>query len=85
MAPVIDMHLHAFSANDLPPGAPACSGDQGVLVPTIDPAEDLDFSQFAKCARPMFASANDAALRDETIAELKKHNVRRAVTEGPVA
>ncbi|MCC8363765.1 amidohydrolase [Lysobacter sp. A6] len=83
-APVIDMHLHAFSANEVPPGAPACPGDQDVLVPTIDPADELDFSKFAKCAHPIFASANDAALRDETIAEMKKHNVRRAVTEGPV-
>lgn len=35
--PIIDMHLHAFPMDELPPGTPACPGDQRVLVPTIDP------------------------------------------------
>ena len=29
--PVIDMHLHAFQMDELPPGAPACPGDQRSL------------------------------------------------------
>ena len=44
--PVIDMHVHAFSMEELPPGTPACPGDQHVLVPTIDPGEEIDFSKF---------------------------------------
>lgn len=83
--PVIDMHLHAFPMDELPPGAPACPGDQHVLIPTIDPRDELDFSKFVTCDKPMFAANGDADLRDGSIAALRKHNVRRAVTEGPVA
>jgi predicted TIM-barrel fold metal-dependent hydrolase len=82
--PVIDMHLHAFPMEELPPGAPACPGGQGALVPTIDPGETLDFSSFATCDEPFFAPADDAGLRAGSIAALRKHNVRRAMTEGSV-
>ena len=82
--PVIDMHLHAFAMDELPPGAPACPGDQGVLIPTIDPRKELDFSKFPGCDKPMFAAASDADLRDKSIAALRMHNVRRAMTEGSV-
>ena len=82
--PVIDMHLHAFAMDELPPGAPTCPGDQGVLIPTIDPRDELDFSKFPGCDKPMFAAASDADLRDKSIAALRMHNVRRAMTEGSV-
>ena len=82
--PVIDMHLHAFSMEELPPGTPACPGDQHVLVPTIDPGEEIDFSKFATCEQPIFAPADGDALMRESIAALREHNVRRAMTEGPV-
>lgn len=82
--PIIDMHLHAFSMDEIPPGTPACPGDQNVLIPTIDPKEVLDFSKFLTCENPIFAAKDDADLRDGTIAALRKHNVRRAMTEGPV-
>jgi len=82
--PIIDMHLHAFAMEELPPGTPACPGDQRVLIPTIDPGEELDFTKFMTCEHPIFAPADDAALMRESIAALRKHNVRRAVTEGPV-
>lgn len=82
--PVIDMHLHAYPMDELPPGAPACPGDQTVRVPTLDPREELDFSKFITCEKPLFAPADDAGLRDGTLAALRKHNVRRAMTGGPV-
>ncbi|MDQ2701335.1 MAG: amidohydrolase [Pseudomonadota bacterium] len=82
--PVIDMHLHAFPMDELPPGIPACPGDQTVLVPTIDPRDEIDFSAPATCERPIFAAAGDTDLRDRTLAELDKHQVKRAMTEGPV-
>lgn len=82
--PIIDMHLHAFPMEELPPGTPACPGDQRVLIPTIDPREELDFAKFMTCEHPIFAPADDAALMRDSIAALRKHNVRRAVTEGPV-
>lgn len=79
--PVIDMHIHAF-ALDVPPGTAACPGDEGVSNPPIDPREAFDLSRLAPCAHPMRAPASDAALRDETLATLRKHGVRRAMTEG---
>ena len=82
--PVIDMHLHAYSMDEIPPGAPSCPGDQQVRVPTIDPREEIDFSAFVTCQKPIFAAADDAGLRDGTLAALRKHNVRRAMTGGPV-
>lgn len=82
--PIIDMHLHAFPMEELPPGAPACPGDQRVLIPTIDPKAELDFASFVTCEKPIFAAKDDAGLRDESIAALRAHNVRRAVTDGSV-
>lgn len=82
--PVSDMHLHAFQMDELPPGAPACPGDQRALVATIDPREELDFSKFMACDKPIFAAASDTDLRDKSIAALRRHDVRRAVTEGAV-
>jgi hypothetical protein len=70
--------------DELPPGAPSCPGDQRVLIPTIDPREELDFTKFVTCDKPMFAAASDADLRDKSIAALRRHNVRLAMTEGAV-
>ena len=82
--PVIDMHVHAWPL-ELPPGTPACPGDQGVTLPPLDPAKGFDMSQMGQCERPLLAPADDEALRRETIAELRRHNVRRAVADGTVA
>jgi predicted TIM-barrel fold metal-dependent hydrolase len=82
--PVIDMHLHAYAMDDVPPGVPFCPGDQYVLVPTIDPRAEVDFASFATCEHPIFAARDNADLRDRSLAELRKHNVRRAMTSGPV-
>lgn len=82
--PIIDMHLHAFRMEELPPGAPACPGSQHVLVPTIDPKDELDFSKFVTCDKPLLAADNDADLMRKSIAELRRHDVRRAVTDGAV-
>lgn len=82
--PVIDMHLHAFSMDELPPGVPACPGDQQVVMPALDPLEPLDFAKLITCRDPIFAAQDDAGLRDQTLAALAKHNVRRAMTEGAV-
>lgn len=82
--PIIDMHLHAYAMGDLPPGIPACPGDQRVLVPTVDPRAELDFSSLLSCEKPIFGAKDPADHRDRTLAELRKHNVRRAMTDGPV-
>jgi predicted TIM-barrel fold metal-dependent hydrolase len=79
--PIIDMHVHAY-ALDLPPGAPACPGDQPVPVEPVDPREELDFSKIGNCPRPIFAAKDEADLMRGSIAALRKHNVRLAMTEG---
>lgn len=82
--PIIDMHLHALRMDELPPGTPICPGDQRVLISAIDPKDEFDFSTFLTCDKPLFAAANDADLRDKSIAALRHHNVRHSVTDGDV-
>lgn len=84
--PIIDMHLHAFRMGEMPPGVPACPGDSpGVLIPTIDPQMAFDPAKLFACkGTPIFAAASDRDLREKSIAALRQHNVRRAVTEGAV-
>ncbi|RYG21181.1 MAG: hypothetical protein EON93_26170, partial [Burkholderiales bacterium] len=78
------MHLHAFAMDDLPPGIPACPGDQHVRVSTIDPRAELDFASFVTCDKPIFGAKDTADHRDRTLAELRRHNVRRAMADGSV-
>lgn len=82
--PVIDMHLHAFAMDEVPPDAPTCPGSQKVLAPTLDPRDALDFATFVTCDRPLLAAKDDDDLRDRTLAELRRHDIRRAMTEGTV-
>jgi uncharacterized protein len=78
--PVIDMHLHAYSL-EVPPGTRLCPGDQGMGMPTVDPRDELDLAQLGACARPMLAAQGDDDLRDSSIAALRRHDVRLAMTE----
>ena len=81
--PVIDMHVHAY-ALDLPPGTPACPGDQPVVIAPLDPREELDFSTLGACPKPIFAPKDDETLMRDSIAALRRHDVRVAMTEGPI-
>ena len=49
--PVIDMHLHAFAMDEVPPGMPLCGGDQGVPMPTIDPREEIELRRGDRVAQ----------------------------------
>jgi predicted TIM-barrel fold metal-dependent hydrolase len=82
--PVIDMHLHAFRV-EFAAGAAACPGDQGAVVPTLDPREDFDPAKFITCKAPLHAPATDEALMRDSLAELERYNIRRAVTSGAPA
>jgi uncharacterized protein len=79
--PVIDMHLHAFTL-DFAKGVPACTGDQKPLQPTIDPRAAFDPSVLGECPRPLLSPSTDEALMRESLAMLKKFNIRRAVAGG---
>jgi uncharacterized protein len=78
--PIIDMHVHAYPL-EVPPGTPACPGDQPVPVAPVDPREELDLSTMGACAHPMLAPSDDDGLMRDTLAALRKHDVRHAMTE----
>ncbi|UWX03782.1 amidohydrolase family protein [Pseudoxanthomonas sp. NC8] len=48
----------------------------------LDPRDPFDGSAFPACEKPLLASSSDQALQAESIAELRRHNVRRAVLDG---
>jgi len=79
--PVIDMHLHAFRVGDTA-GAPTCPGRVRSFYLPMDPGKPLDFSKMIACSNPMRASATDEALMRDSIAMLRKLNVRHAITSG---
>ena len=82
-APVIDMHVHAGRLNLNAP-VPICPGDQLISYPPVDP-NDLASEPPAPCERPILAPTTTADLKKGTIAELRRHNVRRAVLAGAPA
>jgi predicted TIM-barrel fold metal-dependent hydrolase len=83
--PIIDMHLHAFQL-EFAAGAPACAGDQGVLLSPIDPAQEFTPGVLIEgCREPMFAPDTDEALVSASLAQLERLNIRRAVTSGAPA
>jgi predicted TIM-barrel fold metal-dependent hydrolase len=75
------MHVHAY-ALEVPPGAPACPGDQPVPVAPVDPRDEYDLSALGACAHPLLAAKDDEDLMRGTIAALRQHDVRHAMTEG---
>ncbi|HEX8312223.1 MAG TPA: amidohydrolase family protein, partial [Chthoniobacteraceae bacterium] len=83
-APIIDMHLHALTVDFLK-DVPACTGAQKPLQPTVDPRAPFDPNALGKCPKPLLSSASDEALMRDSLAMLKKLNIRRAVTAGALS
>jgi uncharacterized protein len=77
--PIIDMHLHAYKVG-FAAGAPACTGEQKPLQPTIDPRGEFNPADLGACPNPLMAPASDAEYLTQTLAALKRLNIRRAVT-----
>ena len=75
------MHLHAYKVGDTA-GAPSCPGNRRPYYVPIDPRLPLDSSKLIACANPIHASTTDEALMRDSIAMLRKYNVRHAVTSG---
>lgn len=79
--PVIDMHLHAGALNLISP-VPMCPGDKVTDYAAADPRGPVETSAAPPCDRPIFSPTSSAALKSDTIAELRRYNVRRAVLAG---
>lgn len=79
--PVIDMHVHA-SRIEVEAPIPICSGKDLIDYPAVDPRDRVFPDRITHCAHPVMSARTTNELRDATIAELRKHNVRRAVLSG---
>ena len=84
---IIDMHLHAIPADAQgPPPVIVCAPYD--TMPTRDTRWSgrtfaiKAFKDKPTCAHPITSSKDDAALRDETLAALRRHDIV-AVTSGP--
>ena len=83
--PIIDMHLHAEPLSEFGGGQlSVCPGDQDLIFPGLDPRRPVPIEKMVNCSRPIVSSSSDEKLMSETLAELKKYNIRRAVTSGPL-
>ena len=79
--PIIEMHLHAGRLSLASP-MPVCPGNRPLTYPAIDPKDQRSPVAQVGCARPILSPTTGPALRDGTIAELRRYNVRRAVLAG---
>jgi predicted TIM-barrel fold metal-dependent hydrolase len=79
--PIIDMHLHAHSLKDYGGGVAVCTNEQEMTFPGVDPTKPITFDLVVKCAAPMRPAATDEAVMRESLAMLRRYNIR-AVTSG---
>ena len=84
--PIIDMHIHADTMEDFGGGELSiCLGEGKMVLGAIDPRSPFELKELVDCEKKLTSSSSDAALKSETIAELKRHNIRRAVALGDLA
>ncbi|WP_425409702.1 amidohydrolase family protein [Hyphococcus sp.] len=85
--PVIDVHVHAYPANgNGPPPLAVCVGVAADLE--YDPAVPWPqfFTALSKnpdCDDPIWGPETDEEVRDQTIAAMRKHNVRGVLSGAP--
>lgn len=75
------MHVHAGRLNLRTP-VPVCPGNQAITYPALDPREPLAAAKLTRCAKPVLSPTTTAEIKKQTIAELRRFNVRRAVLAG---
>lgn len=80
-APVIDMHVHAMITHREHP-LPGCPGNQPLTFPAFDPKTPIDVTAASSCPRPIFSSTDAPQFQADTIRELRRAGVRRAVLIG---
>ena len=85
--PIIDMHLHALSADDMgPPPLAMCTPTDP--FPAWDPAQSLGATLLAMlkkppCADPVWSPMTDEALMTETVEILKRRNILGVLSGTP--
>jgi predicted TIM-barrel fold metal-dependent hydrolase len=75
------MHLHAGRIHTRNPVA-VCPGNQLANYAALDPKDPPSSLPPGDCARPILSPKSTAELRDGTIAEMRRYNVRRGVLAG---
>lgn len=85
--PIIDMHLHAYPADgNGAPGVGVCVGVAANLQ--YDPAQAwpeklMQLSMEPPCKDPIWGAKTDDEVRDQTIAAMRKHNVKGVLSGTP--
>jgi hypothetical protein len=75
--PIIDMHLHAYAADENGPPPLGLCIPRLPHVPPLDPGRDV-FNTLPKkpgCADPIWSPPTDAAVMEQTIAVLERRNI----------
>ena len=81
--PVIDMHMHAWSLSEFGgESVEACVGAEGMEMLGINPAKPFDFKAQATCKQMVRSPATDAAVLNETVAQMKRFNIVAGMISG---
>ena len=87
--PIIDMHLHAYPANgNGPPGQLVCPGIAAEIrfdPGTSWPQKFMDRMSSPMCETPIPGAMTDEEVRDQTIAAMRRYNVRGVLSGSPEA
>jgi len=84
-APVIDMHMHAWSNAAEFGGGPApeaCAGADGLTMEPIDPVNPIRFEELLSCKKKLKPSPSDEALLSDTLRMMDRYNIVRGVISG---
>lgn len=81
-APILDVHLHAFAANDFGPPPVATCAEQLIYLPR-DPREPYGFDQFAACDSMLHSPTTNDDLMRLTFDLMERYNMV-GVASGPI-
>ena len=82
---IIDMHLHAHTLSmygKVPPAV--CTNNQEILFPGLDPRKPITPQEVKSCNTPLKAPETDEEVLRATLEIMKRYNIVKAVTSGPL-
>lgn len=80
--PIIDMHVHAVFTERQQPIS-GCTGDQAITYVAVDPADTNVQPKTESCTHPILSETHREEFEGDTVRELRRAGVRRAVLIGP--